>query len=177
MNPRIEEILATLDAQLADLRSAVDAVPDGSRARRPSADRWSVAEVLEHLALVESSVAKVCVKQLRAARAAGLGQESETASVLHLLPPATVANRARRLSAPEALNPRGLDADAAWAEIEAVRDRFREFVASCDGLALGEVTFPHPALGPLNLYQWFLFAAGHHARHAAQIREIATQLS
>jgi hypothetical protein len=48
---------------------------------------------------------------------------------------------------------------------------------SCDGLALSQVGFPHPALGTLNLYQWLLFSAGHHARHAAQIREIATQLA
>jgi hypothetical protein len=60
--------------------------------------------------------------------------------------------------------------------LERTRAHFLEFVQSCDGLALGEVSFAHPALGPLNVYQWLLFAAGHHARHAAQIREIGQQL-
>ena len=116
---------------------------------------------------------KVCARQLAAARQAGLPPETSTSSVRDTLPPERVANRERRLTAPANLLPAGLDVEAAWAEIEGVRQRFREFVISCDGLALGEVSFAHPALGPLNMYQWFLFAAGHHARHAAQIREIA----
>jgi hypothetical protein len=60
--------------------------------------------------------------------------------------------------------------------LEHTREQLLEFVRSCDGLALGQVSFSHPALGTLNVYQWLLFAAGHHARHAAQIREIGQQL-
>jgi hypothetical protein len=75
------------------------------------------------------------------------------------------------------LAPRGMDATTAWSEIEATRTRLKDFVRSCDGVALAQISFSHPALGNLNLYQWLLFAAGHHARHAAQIREIREQLA
>jgi hypothetical protein len=44
-------------------------------------------------------------------------------------------------------------------------------------MALGDITVPHPVLGPLNLYQWVLFVGGHESRHAIQIREIAQALS
>ena len=108
--------------------------------------------------------------------AAGLGSETAGTPIRHTLPPEAVANRERRLTSPPNLLPSGVAADAAWNEVESVRQKFRELVVSSDGLALDEVSFPHPAFGPLNLYQWFLFAAGHHARHAAQIREIAQQL-
>jgi hypothetical protein len=146
------------------------------RGERPSPDRWSVAEVLEHLALVENAVLKACTRQLAAARDAGLPAETESTSVLASLPPERVAVRDRPIVAPSGLHPKGVTAEAAWADIEQTRARFNEFVRSCDGLALGRVSFPHPAFGPLDLYQWLLFAAGHHARHAAQIREIAQQL-
>jgi uncharacterized damage-inducible protein DinB len=177
MHPRIQEVLHCLDTEFAGLRAAVESIPPGRRAERPAADRWSVAEVLDHLARVERSVLKACVNQLAAARESGLPDESETTSIRETMPPERVANRDRPLVSPERLLPKGNDADAAWAEVEAVRERLREFTASCDGLALSQIGFPHPALGPLNMYQWLLFSAGHHARHAAQIREIADQLT
>jgi len=177
MHPRIEEVLQCLETELSGLRAAVESVPLERRAERPAPGRWSVAEVLDHLARVERSVLRACEQQLAAARESGLPDESETTSIRALMPPELVANRDRPLVSPERLVPKDNDAVAAWGQVEAVRERFREFVVSCDGLALSQVGFPHPALGPLNLYQWLLFSAGHHARHAAQIREIASQLA
>lgn len=172
MHPRIEEILACLDTHRAELRAAFDAVPAALRTARPAPDRWSAAEILEHVALVEHTVLQSCTRQLAAARAAGLPAETDTSSVIGSLPPERIANRRRPVSAPDGLTPKGMDPEAAWADVEAVRARLREFIVSCDGLALGQVTFPHPFLGPLTLYQWLLFAAGHHARHADQLREL-----
>ena len=176
MHPRIEEVLQCLDTEMSALRSAVESVHPDRRGERPAAGRWSVAEVLEHLARVERSVLRACEQQLAAARESGLPEESETSSIRALMPPERVANRQPPLVSPERLLPKDNDAEAAWAQVEAAREHFRAFVVSCDGLALSQVGFPHPALGPLNLYQWLLFPAGHHARHAAQIREIAGQL-
>jgi hypothetical protein len=176
MHTRTQEILDCLDAELASLRAAVEAIPEARRNERPAPDRWSVAEVLEHLAVVEQAVLKVCSRQFAKAREAGLPEESETTSIIDSLPVAHVANRERTLKSPEPLIPKGMSADTAWRQLENTRVQFTEFVRSCDGLALERVSFPHPAFGDLNLYQWLLFAAGHHARHAAQIREIAAQL-
>jgi len=176
MNPRTEEILACLDTHMADFRAAIDAVPASRRDVRLSPDRWSVAENVEHVALTERLITKACAKQLAAAREAGLPAETETASILPTMPVDGVASRQTRHNAPERLIPTGIDTDSAWRELEAARATFREFVTSCDGLALGRISFQHPSLGPLNMYQWLLFVAGHQARHAAQIRELAAQL-
>ena len=177
MHSRIEEVLVCLDDEFAGLRAAVDHVPSARRNERPAPDRWSVAEVLEHLAIVEKAVLKVCSRQLAAAREHGVAPETEVTSIRQTLPPERVASRERPLVAPDAVAPKGMDAAAAWSEVEATRARFVEFVKSCDGLALSGISFPHPAMGTLNMYQWLLFCAGHHARHAAQIREIAQQLA
>jgi DinB superfamily len=176
MHPRVREVFQCLDAEFSALREAVACIPAARRGERPAPDRWSVAEVLEHLAMVEKAVLKACARQVAAARDAGLTAETDTSSILAMLPTELVANRERPIVAPERLQPKGIDAEAAWGEIETTRASFVEFVKSCDGLALDNVSFAHPALGSLNLYQWLLFAAGHHARHAAQIREISVQL-
>ena len=73
--------------------------------------------------------------------------------------------------------PRGdLSAAEGLAALETSRRELLSAVAEGDGLALGTVTYPHPLLGDLNLYQWILFVGQHEARHAGQIREIAAHL-
>ncbi|MFL5576709.1 MAG: DinB family protein, partial [Gemmatimonadaceae bacterium] len=118
MQSRTQEILAHLDTHRAELERAVAAVPAQLRERRPAAERWSVAEILEHLALVEARIAHLLGDRLAAARAAGLGAERETSPVVPTLDVARLLDRSRPLTASEASQPRaGLDAGAAWAAL------------------------------------------------------------
>ncbi|HET9985646.1 MAG TPA: DinB family protein [Longimicrobiales bacterium] len=173
MHVRIEELLRYLDSTRADLRRAVEEVPAAQRRVRPAEDRWSVAEVLEHLALVEPRITEVVAARLAAAREAGLGAETATGSVLDPAVLERLRDRGRPVTASETVRPPGVrDAGAALAGLEAARAVLRDVVVSADGLALGEVVLPHPVLGPLDLYGWIVFIGGHEARHTAQIREI-----
>lgn len=144
---------------------------------KPGPDRWSVAEVLEHLALVETSIARLIEKRGADARAAGIGPETETRTVLYTLDSARVLDRREAITAHERVQPRaGLNADTAWTELSRAQAAVREAVIGVDGLALGEITYPHRSLGTLDLYQWIAFTATHEMRHIAQIREIAASL-
>ena len=177
MHPRVKELVEALDTRRAELRRAVNEVPTSARNRRPSADRWSVAEVLEHLALVEDNIAPM-VRRLAAERGlTELGAEHDSTSIAETLDSAFFLDRSRKRVAREAMQPRsGIDAAAAWTHLERARQVTHEIVRELDGLALADVSAPHPAHGPLNGYQWFLFLAAHEGRHTAQIREIAAAM-
>jgi hypothetical protein len=137
-----------------------------------------VAEVIEHLAIVEQRIAKLIAREVASAREKGLGAERETTPVSSMLPLERVIDRRRRFVAGDAAKPRGeLDAAAAWTKFEDARRAVRDALLAADGLALAELSAPHPVLGSLNFYQWFLFVAGHEARHALQVREIGAQLA
>jgi hypothetical protein len=178
MHPRTKELLAQLDEDREALRTAVDEVPAALRERRASPDAWSVAEVLEHLTLIENRILPFLVQGIGELRSRNAAPDSETSSVLGGIDRALVLDRSRRITAGEGVRPRGeLDAASAWAALESARRSFREAVASSDGLPLREVTRKHPVLGPIDLYQWILFVAVHEARHTAQIREIGAALS
>ncbi len=152
-------------------------MPRDQRGVRPSPDRWSVAEVLEHLALVEASIAKLIEKRGAEGRAAGVGPETGMRTVLYTLDSARVLDRRETIAAHERVQPQaGLDADAAWAELSRAQAAVRDAVIGVDGLALGEITYPHRTLGTLDLYQWIVFTATHEMRHMAQIREIGASL-
>ncbi len=178
MHPRIRELLEHLDAHRAELRSAVDDVPVARRETRPAPGRWSVAEVLEHLAIIDGRVAMMLTAKVSAARAAGLGADYDTSAIVPTFDTTVLLDRTRVVASPVPLHPSGeRDAAAAWIVLEASRDQFRAAVLAADGLALGELSHQHPVLGVLNLYQWIASVGTHEARHTAQIREIAAALA
>lgn len=178
MHPRTEELLAHLDVNRAVLRAAVDSVPAELQRTRPIPDEWSVAEVLEHLTKVEDQITRFLGAKLAEARSAGqLAPATDATPITGLLNHEAIIDRRRTVTAGERVQPRGeMDSETALGTLDRTREKLRELVASVDGLTLDAVSFPHPALGVINGYQWFLFVGSHEARHAAQIRQIATAL-
>jgi hypothetical protein len=178
MHPHIVEVLGHLDASLVTLRAAVDAIPPELRATRPTADRWSVAEIVEHLTLAERRFCARLRSAIADAQAAGLGAAADTRVPLPERVTGLLADRAVRRSAPDFLHPQGgMSDEDAWAALEQARGEFREMLAAVDGLALDSVTLDHPVLGTLTGYQWVEIVAGHQLRHAQQVREVAASLA
>ncbi|HET6762909.1 MAG TPA: DinB family protein [Longimicrobiaceae bacterium] len=176
MHPRIQELLDFLDRERGLLRQAVAAIPRELHERAPAEGRWTVAQILEHLTYVEGAIGRLIRKQV--AEAAEHGRETEFTSVVGTLDLARMADRGRKISAPEFLLPRGeLDSEASLARLEELRAETHQTLAAADGLPLGKVSAPHPALGMLNGYQWVLALGGHEGRHRAQIEDIGHALS
>jgi len=176
MHPRIKEVLEYLDTTRSDLGKAVADVPATRREERPASDGWSVAEVLQHLSVIESRVVPMIAGKIAAAKDAGLGPEIETSPVLDSIDRARITDRSRRVTAPDMVQPRSAgDAASIWSNLQQSRASLREAILAGDGLALTEVTQQHPVLGLINLYQWVIFVGSHEARHTAQVREIASE--
>jgi len=173
MHPRTEELLNHLDENRAALHAAVDAVPPSLRETRPAADRWSVAEVLEHLGRVEEQLTRLLAAKLAQARLTGaLGPERESGRVTDSLD-GLALDRRQRIKAGDRVLPQGaMDAPTALATLDKTRANLRELIVAHDGLSLGAVNHPHPAFGVLDGYQWVTFIGTHEARHAAQIYEV-----
>ena len=177
MHPRVAELVDLLTRGRAALLAAVASVPADQLEQRPNSDGWSVAEVLDHLLMVESGSARLLAKRLMRAREAGLGPETETSSVLDRLPGYDPATSPPRV-APEMVRPReGATAEAALAGLHEARETLVGVLRDGDGLALEQVTALHPVLGDIDLYRWVLFIAKHEDRHERQIRAIAAALS
>ena len=178
MNPRVDELLAYLDRSAATLHAAIATVPASQQDQRPADDRWSVREVVEHLALVEAGITKSYRRWLDAARAEGIPVEDQTSPLLAQMRMERVVDRSRRIEAPPfAVPTHGLTLTEALARIASTRAELAALARSADGLALGVITHPHPALGPLTMYEWLAFTAAHMERHAAQITEIGAALT
>jgi len=177
MHPRTEEVINYLDTERTALREAVESVPPELRDKQPGADRWSVAQVLQHLLIIEKRIGLVMTKWITDAKTGGIGTETETSSVMNSLPLQLITDRSQRRIAFEEVRPSGdIDAESAWIALEQSRETLRAAFLAGDGRALSQVIQPHPVLGPINLYQWMLFVGSHEIRHTAQVHEIADQL-
>jgi len=179
MHPRIQELLDYLELHSRELREAVASVPARLREIKPGDGGWSVAEVVEHLALIEKRVALLLTRQVAAARASDVGPDTETSSVVATFAnPSGVVDRSTKIVAPEMVRPTGsLDTESAQQALDQSRAAIVLALHDANGVSLENLMQSHPVFGPLNMYHWIVAAALHEDRHAAQIREIGKSLS
>jgi DinB superfamily len=165
--------LALLDTERAALLAEVERVPAADRERRPLPDSWSVAEILEHLATVEHSVATLIATRGREPVPA----QSEPAVPLDEARVARLRNRTRRIDVPDRMRPAGtIDAAAAIQALATSRAALLDAIKNADPVALEQRSYVHAVVGRIVLRDWIAFIAHHEARHADQIHEIAVAL-
>ena len=160
-------LLDILTASAARFRAATQGLSDAQWSHRPAPDKWSPAEVAEHLALSEEVVPRLARKALSEP-----GSERDEAQVREQDSEIidSMKDDAWKGNATESIKPRHTFPDgrsAATSFLER-RSRTMEYVRDTeDPLRLH--TFPHPAYGPLDGYQWLLMLAHHSDRHVRQI--------
>jgi hypothetical protein len=178
MHPQLSAALERLDSATRDLHEVAAAIPGALHARRPSADRWSINEVLEHISIVEQLFVGSLIHSIGTAKNAGLAGEVDQPEMLSEQLQMTVEDRGVPRTAPERAQPTGtIDATAALTAIAEQHARLRGALASVAGLRVSAVAMEHRAFGMLNVYQWVDLIAGHERRHLAQIRETAARLA
>jgi hypothetical protein len=173
--PGDDPVLALLARERAHLLAEVERVPAARRGERPAPDRWSVHEVVEHVARVDRGVALI----LAARAAQPLAATPEELAGAHMTPArgAAVRDRSRRFDAPERVRPTGtVPPEAALAQLAAARAALVAAYGAADAAVLDGAVHPHPVLGPVTLRGWFELAAHHDARHAQQVAELAAAL-
>jgi hypothetical protein len=152
------------------LLKSFEGVPGERLCRRADPSGWSVAEILEHLRMVESGVARLITKRVAKAREEGLGEETATSSVMSSFAPHAAKLESGQLEAPALVRPpANVDISEALEGLETSREALRAAVVSADGLAIGDIKHTHIVLGELDLYQWLIFVGHHEERHRKQI--------
>lgn len=136
---------------------------------RLAPDEWSIADIVEHLAVVEARSLPRLEERLQQP------QDTEKKSRLEL--DAVILNvvsaRTRRAEASEASRPAGR-----WSSFGEALDEFRKARARSVHFAqttkadLRAYLLPNSALGDLDVYQALLFLGSHAERHRKQAQEI-----
>lgn len=138
---------------------------------KPAPDRWSVAEVAEHITVAESGIFGLVQKQVMTSPAAP-EKRAEVAGKDEMILK-NVPDRSHKAQAPEFLKPTNR-----WANREDLTKAFEEArKATIDYVKtsnddLRDHFFAHPVFGTLDGYQWILLISAHSERHTQQILEV-----
>jgi uncharacterized damage-inducible protein DinB len=148
-----------------NLWDTISDVTDETINQTLESDQWNIAQVLEHLYLVERAIASQLVH--------GIHEESE-----HPLEEKNidiVLNRSRKMSVSNpALEPTSEFQTfvSLKTKLDKSRQQFAEAMQSLDSDQLEFKGMPMQYFGLLSLKQWIQFASLHEQRHIEQIREL-----
>ena len=131
---------------------AIAGLSDAQLSFKPESDGWSIAGCIEHVAVTEDVLFELI--------ASGA-------------PSAAVADRTRKVQAPERVKPSGHFPSTAAARTHflSAHERAMAYARDC-AEDLRHLFTMHPLLGEIDCYRCLLLVAMHPARHAAQIEEI-----
>ncbi|GAB1344175.1 DinB family protein [Gemmatimonas sp.] len=170
LHPRIREVITALDDAQHEMERVCATISPEQESRRVG-DGWTVAQVVEHMAIVEDGAGRI-VNGI-AKQVAGLAETDESSVAPSLARYRVPDPSARKVVAPEVVHPTGGASVAeSLARMQHSRSRLVALLESVSGTALGAASFPHPIFGPLDGYQWGLLAAQHQLRHLVQLRHI-----
>ncbi len=183
----ISDIYDANEAVRRQLVARVETLSEAQQNFRPADGAWSVAEIVEHLSIIELSMVKLIGMLLRKAESASAENSGAAGDDTPAANAADAANTARpfkpfsldelvetirdkKLTAPEQVRPGGQATLAdSLANLQSSRSTVEGFRARLETSDLEAATYPHPFFGDLNASQWLAFIGHHEARHLRQI--------
>lgn len=174
MHARLHEVIDIAEQTRAELLGVLGTLNPAQWEAAEVANAWTTAQIVTHLHMVESSSVRALFRTLRDAVRGGSArsedrQDSVAGSMEHYL---TGVASGPMVAPAFIVPPPEVDPSVELQKLETSRQGLMTWAAEADGIALGDLTFPHPIMGPLNLYQWPLFLALHERRHLGQIQRI-----
>ena len=162
--------LKRLDTVHQKLIETVAPLEAGLFSTRPAKDEWSVAEIVQHLCLVEERVLKDLEREIAKA-------PQNVGFLKRLVPTSIVSSRLLRVKAPKAVNPVAvLEKDVAIENFNHARNSLKELCASHGHDRFRKLVFKHPFLGDIDGVATISFVGYHEQRHYKQIREVLKKL-
>ena len=160
------DIVRRLEESRDALFAAVQGLSDEDAAVRRTPERWSIAECVEHVAVVERRMLAMIRKHFTLLDAP-LDTREREAKLLHV-----GSKRTRRIEAPPAAQPTGMKPlRAALEEFNQARSASLDYISETTD-DLRARTVEHPVAGTITAQECLMLLATHPARHAEQIREM-----
>lgn len=166
-----DRALAYLESTKKGVVEATKGLSDGQWNFKPGPDRWSVAEVMEHLAAAEDLLRGMTQENVMKTPAISPRDAAELKkiddSVIAMVP-----DRTHKVEAPEPLRPTNRFGSPAEAEKHFLESRAttEEYLRNTPDLRAHAVDSPMGM--KLDGVEWILLIAGHSERHTKQMLEV-----
>ena len=177
MLPILQRRFRALENSKAAMLEQLRAIPADQMSRRPAPDRWSAAELISHVAKVESGILHAVKQKMAEQDEASVKLRDRVGSLIVR----NVMRSPLRVKIPAepvtSLPDSDVDAQQAIAEWQRIRDEWHTFLDHTRGPQLKTAVFSHPKGGWFTLPETVLFLRLHHEHHRAQVTRIAKALA
>lgn len=167
----VAQIIEEIDKTRERLYQRVEGLTDEQSTARSNPNAWTPAEMVEHLSLIEHRLLRMMTMMLTKAESASTSGTDATPVEMKPFTLDEYIERGRneKFTAPEAVRPAGTISLAdSLAKLRRSRAELKALRPRIEATDLSSVTYPHPAFGPLNFYQWLAFIGLHEERHLRQ---------
>ena len=163
-----DRALQYLETTKKNVLEATKGLSDAQWNFKAAPDRWSVAQVMEHIAAAEDYIRETAKEKVMTAPAGEAGRDVKKTDEAVLM---MVPDRSHKAQAPEPLVPsnRFGSPDGSVRHFVESRTETESFLKSTAGLRDHVMDSP---LGKLDGYEFVLFIAAHSERHTKQINEV-----
>lgn len=170
----VGEIFDSIDKTRGRLIERLDGLSAEQENFRPASGGWSIAEIVEHLSILESRLLGLMTVMVNKAEKAGLQRNADSATFNPVSLDEIVARSLKeKYVAPETAQPQGgVSISDSLARLRQSRDSLTQLRPRFEATDLSSARYPHPAFGPLDLYQWLLMIGIHEDRHLRQLEAL-----
>jgi hypothetical protein len=195
----ISDIYAANETVRRQLTARVETLNEAQQNFRTTDGEWSVAEIVEHLSIIEKNMVRLIGMLLQKAEATAADDDetssaqaaasadaadtsatsaADTGTAARAFKPFSLDElveliRDKKLTAPEQVRPGGqVPLADSLANLQRTRATVESFRTRFEAADLEAATYPHPFFGDLNASQWLAFIGHHEARHLRQIERL-----
>jgi hypothetical protein len=166
-----DRALAYLESTKKGVVEATKGLSDAQWNFKSAPDRWSIAEVMEHLAAAEDMIRGMDQEQVMKTPSI-TARDSVELQKIDAMVVAMVPDRSHKMSAPEPLRPSNrfgspADADKHFLESRAITEQYLKTAMDLRAHAIDS-----PLGVKLDGYEWILLIAAHSERHTKQMLEV-----
>ena len=163
--------LKRLDTVHEKLSVAIRTTDPSLYSKRPGENEWSIAEVVQHLCLVEERVTEALQKSLETGPA-------KVGFLKKLIPMRLVSLRFMKLKAPKLVTPTNDSRamDELLTSYDHARGRLKQLCTEYGPERLKAISVKHPFLGDIDGVAAVSMINFHEERHYKQVREILKKL-
>jgi hypothetical protein len=169
----------TRNAEIRELlKSKVSDLTAEQAGLRLANSGWTIAEIVEHIAIVEKGMATICASLLKKSSENTLPNNGNAnISESFIAKTVLVSDRKKRkVEAPERVLPSGqLSIAESLAKMNENALILMEMKRELETIDTQTPKFPHPFFGDLSATEWLALIGGHELRHIDQIDEILSK--
>ena len=167
----IEEVYEANDKIRAGLLEMLEHISDEQATALPEGEKWTIAQIVEHIAIVQDGMGRISAKLLSEAKASGKTSDGKVL-ISDDFSQKAVGARDQKFEAPDRVRPTGNQTIAESIEkLNESQKKLKDLQPMFETIDCSEHKFPHPAFGELTAHEWLALVGGHEFRHLRQIKK------